>query len=158
MERKNGSGNPSSSFSSSSGSRGRGNEPIWDENSAWRHDLKDPVVDKGKFNRSWIMHALNKSKAGKGFEAGIKRKVIEFTHVRLDPNKDDMYIWDIAVDDMCILLPSVNFCSICDYSAYRGGDSKLRKRMEYHYEKEHRIDYKKEGFIAHIRCYEVIFI
>jgi hypothetical protein len=51
------------------------------------------------------MYALNKSKADKGFEAEIKRKGMEFTHVILESNEDDMRIWNIVADNGFILSP-----------------------------------------------------
>jgi hypothetical protein len=43
----------------------------------------------------------NKSRKGNELEARLNNKGMRFTHVKLEPNKDDRYIWDVLAGSIC---------------------------------------------------------
>jgi hypothetical protein len=112
LKKKKGSERSISLSSSSSSDKDGGNESIWDENAVKGYELKELVVNKGKFDRNLLIQALNKSRTWNELETRLNKKGMGFTHVRLESNNDDRYIWDVLAESESVPLQRETFVQI----------------------------------------------
>jgi hypothetical protein len=73
------------------------------------YESKAQVLNKGKFDRNWLVQAVNKSRSEKDLEARLIKKGMEFTYVSLETNKDDRCIWDVFAESGCVRLQENTF-------------------------------------------------